>query len=221
MRCPVFISGAAAKFSLFATTVAFIVSSSFTAFSQAGNSQLEQIEANSIIIAMDNVRQGDTTVGCSGPDFNIRAYGLAVRLLHANVPLKWVIKDKVTKDEADITADVTQLIGNLGGGVDVGGQDCTTETVNTPFAGGPLIIPAQYRAAALAVITTFNGLSGSSEDVRVYNVNSNFVAPVRYTLTHKPFAAVGPDGGGFGSNVYTTLFNSAGPLRPNAPTATA
>ena len=210
MRCPVFVSNVAAKVSFFSFAVVFIVSSSLNAFSQAGSSQLEQIEADSIIIAMDNVRQGDTTSGCSGPDFNIRAYGLAVRLLHANVPLKWVIKDKATKDEADISADVTQLIGDIGGGINVGGQDCTTETVNTPFAGGPLIIPVQYRAAALQVIEDFNALSDSSNDVRVYDVNSNFVAPVRYTLTHKPFAAVGPDGGGFGSNVYTSLFNAAG-----------
>lgn len=181
-------------------------------WSQAGGSQLEQIDASSIIIAMDNSRQGNTdgSGGCEGPDFNLRAYGLAVHLLHANVPLKWAIKDKATKDEVDFVADVTQLVGNLGGGVNVGGQSCTSQTVNTPFAGGPLIVPAQYRTAALAAITLFNNSTANADDVRVYNVNTNFVAPIRYTLTHKPFVAVGPDGGGFGSNVYTVLLNSAG-----------
>lgn len=212
MRCPVFVGDAVTRLSSFAVALTIFLGSASAVFSQAGTSQLEQIEANSIIIAMDNVRQGDTDGfgGCGGPAFNIRAYGLAVRLLHANIPLKWAIKDKGAKDDADFVADVTQLVGNIGGGINVGGQDCTTETANTPFAGGPLIIPVQYRAAALQVIEDFNDLSDSNNDVRVYNVNSNFVAPIRYTLTHKPFVAVGPDGGGFGSNVYTTLFNSAG-----------
>ena len=125
-----------------------------SAFPQAGTSVVEPIAVDSIIIAMDNQRQGDTdgAGGCGGPDFNIRAYGLAVRLLHAGVPLKWAIKDKVTKDETDIQASVTQLVGNLGGGIDVGGQDCTTEGVNIAFPGGPIIIPAEYRALALPVI---------------------------------------------------------------------
>jgi uncharacterized repeat protein (TIGR01451 family) len=215
MRCPVFVRDLAAKLSCFAVGLIVFLSSALVAYPQAGTSQVEQIEFNSIIIAMDNQRQGDTdgAGGCTGPDFNLRAYGLAVRLLHANVPLKWAIKNKATKDEADFSADVTQLVGNIGGGINVGGQDCTTETVNTPFAGGPIIIPAQYRAAALQVIQNFNALSDANEDVRVYNVNTNFVAPIRYTLTHKPFVAVGPDGGGFGSNVYTALLNSAGLLQ--------
>lgn len=212
MRSPKSISTAISRFSIFTAALSLILSMSTIAWSQAGTSDVEQIDANSIIIAMDNSRQGDTDGGgpCDGPDFNLRAYGLAVHLLHANVPLKWAIKDKATKDEADFVADVTQLVGDIGGGINVGGQDCTTETANTPFPGGPIIIPALYRAAALQVIEDFNASSTSTNDVRVYNVNANFVAPIRYTLTHKPFVAVGPEGGGFGTGVYASLMTSAG-----------
>ena len=57
---------------------------------------------------------------------------------------------------------------------------------------------------------TFNDATTNSNDVRIYEVDAGFVAPIRYTLTHKPFVAVGPDGGGFGDSVYQRLLDSAG-----------
>lgn len=161
---------------------------------------MENIDPGSLIIAMDNDKQGSGS-GCSNSEpFNLRAYGLAVRLLHSNIALKWAIADAKAKDGTDITADVTRLTGS----------SCENGGVTTGFAGGPLIIEASNATAALAIINTFNTeITGSGNDVRVYEVNTAFVAPIRYTLTHKPLIAVGPDGGGFGAGIHQNLFNRA------------
>lgn len=169
-------------------------------YSQSGSSNMEPIDAGALIIAMDNTKQGPGS-GCSNSEpFNLRAYGLAVRLLHNNIPLKWSIANKGNKDDVDFTADATRITGST----------CQNGGVNTSFSGGPLIIPADFAADALPFINTFNGeITGSANDVRVYQVNSGFVAPIRYTLTHKPLIAVGPDGGGFGSGIHQDLYDRA------------
>jgi uncharacterized repeat protein (TIGR01451 family) len=185
-----------------ATLTLLLAAFAVTAFPQAGSSNMEPIDADSLIIPMDNDKQGDVGSPCGGPGFNIRAYGLAVHLLHANIPLKWSIANKATKDATDFTANVTR----------VRGQDCpgVATQLNVPFSGGPLIIADEYRVAALVVIDAFNSSTSNNDDVRVYEADSGFVAPIRYTLTHKPFVAVGPDGGGFGGSVYQDLLDAAG-----------
>jgi fimbrial isopeptide formation D2 family protein len=166
---------------------------------QQGTSTLEVIDADSLIIAMDNVHQGDAGA-CGGPAFNLKAYGLAVTLLNNNIPLKWAISStKTSKDGTDFTANVTRISG----------ANCENGSTNEAFSGGPLIIPAAYKTAAISIINSFNSPLSNSQKVRVYNVNSSFTAPIRYTLTHKPKIAVGPDGGGFGSGIYQQLFDDA------------
>lgn len=167
---------------------------------QSGTSLLEPFNSGSLIIAMDNDKQGSAT-GCSNSEpFNLRAYGLAVRLLYANIPLKWAIANKTNKDGADFSANATRITG----------ANCENGGTNTSFSGGPLIIPAEYATSALSVINAFNGqITGTNNDVRVYQANASFVAPVRYTLTHKPKIAVGPDGGGFGNGIHQELYNRA------------
>src|SRR5690554_909324 len=54
---------------------------------------IETIPAGSWIIAMDNTNQGISGI------MNLKAYGLAVELLHASIPLKWIIKSGKSKDE--------------------------------------------------------------------------------------------------------------------------
>ncbi|MBL8122779.1 MAG: carboxypeptidase regulatory-like domain-containing protein [Pyrinomonadaceae bacterium] len=188
---------------LLTITITFVIFGAVgitSAFAQAGTSNPEPIDAGSYIIAMDNAKQGQGT-GCSNTEaFNLRAYGLAVRLLHGNVPLKWAIANKANKDDADFTANATRITGS----------NCQNGGVNTSFAGGPLIVTSEYAAAALPIITTFNGeITGTSNDVRIYQVNAGFVAPIRYTLTHKPLVAIGPDGGGFGNGIHQVLFDNA------------
>jgi len=180
--------------------LAFFAVTGSTALSQSGSSLMEPFDSGSLIIAMDNDKQGKGS-GCNNSEaFNLRAYGLAVRLLYANVPLKWVIANKTTKDATDMTVNATRITGS----------NCQNGGTNTAFSGGPLVIPAEYASAATPVITTFNNeISGTDNDVRVYQANASFVAPVRYTLTHKPKIAVGPDGGGFGSGIYQELFDRA------------
>lgn len=192
--------------SLRATAMLAMLIAAFTvtALPQAGTSQTEAIDINSLIIAMDNDKQGQGS-GCTNSEpFNLRAYGLAVRLLHSNIPLKWAISDSKAKNGSDFTANATRLTG----------ANCQNGGTNTGFSGGPLIIDAADRTAALAIINTFNGEIGSggsalTNDVRVYNVTASFVAPIRYTLTHKPLIAVGPDGGGFGDGIHQDLFERA------------
>lgn len=168
--------------------------------SQTGTSTNETIPSGSLIIAMDNELQGSSGSGCSGPAFNLKAYGLAVRLLHNNIPLKWAIANKASKDATDFSANVTRISG----------QNCLTGPANRNFAGGPLIITQEYAALATPIINTFNNeIAVTNDHVRVYQTNAQITAPIRYTLTHKPLVAVGPVNGGWGGDPHTVLFNEA------------
>lgn len=185
-------------------TVLLLLVLAGVAFPQAGTSSNETIPSGSLIIPMDNSKQGDNTGqsgdDCAGPAFNLKAYGLAVRLLHNNIPLKWAIANKATKDATDFTVNATRTFG----------QSCNDGPASRAFSGGPLIISQEYVGLATPIINTFNGeITGSSNDVRVYTANAQFTAPIRYTLTHKPLVAVGPVNGGWGGDPHTTLFNEA------------
>jgi uncharacterized repeat protein (TIGR01451 family) len=156
----------------------------------------ENIEAGALVIAMDNVNQGNA----AGTTFNLRAYGLANILLQNDIPIKWAIKSGKSKDDEDFAVDVTRITagpaGNPGPGV-------------VSFSGGPFIVTREYDTPTVrALITSFN--SGPGEDVQVYRTNAPVITDIRYTLTHKPLIAIGPDGGNFGSGVHQALFDSAG-----------
>lgn len=154
----------------------------------------ENIPAGSLIIPMDNVNQGPA----SGVSFNLRAYGLANLFLQNNVPVKWAIKPGKAKDDVDFTANVTRIAGITG----VAGP------ASVSLSGGPFIVSAEYDTPALRqLITTFN--DGGSP-VTVYRTNAATPVDIRYTLTHKPKIAIGPDGGNFGTGVHQTLFTAAG-----------
>ncbi|MEP7074933.1 MAG: carboxypeptidase-like regulatory domain-containing protein [Acidobacteriota bacterium] len=179
--------------------VLVITAGAFTsAFAQAQGAQnTENVLVNSLVIPMDNTNQGPAATGA----FNLRAYGLVNRLLQNNIPVKWAIKfNKATKDTTDFTATVTRVAGNDGVG---------SGSVN--FAGGPFIVAPEYAALALAQVTAFNNLvGGTTDDVTVYQVTTQSVADIRYTVVHKPKIAVGPDGGNFGTGVDQAVFAEAG-----------
>ncbi len=154
----------------------------------------ENILAGALVIPMDNVNQGNA----AGTTFNLRAYGLANLMLQSGIPVKWVIKPGKSKDDVDFSANVTRLVGTEG----VAGP------ADLSFAGGPFVITRDYDTPPVrALINSFN--SGGTP-VTVYRTNADTSADVRYTLTHIPKIAIGPDGGNFGSGVYQSLFDRAG-----------
>jgi hypothetical protein len=154
----------------------------------------ENILSGALVIPMDNVNQGNA----AGTTFNLRAYGLANLLLQNGIPVKWVIKPGKSKDDVDFSANVTRIAGTQG----VAGP------ADVSFAGGPFVITREYDTPPVRnMINTFNS-TGTA--VTVYSTNADTTADVRYTLTHIPKIAIGPDGGNFGSGVYQSLFDRAG-----------
>ncbi len=190
--------------------LAFISVFSITAIAQ-NNYPIPQ---GSLIIAMDNERQGSAG-NCNGPQFNLRAYGYAVRLLHQNVKLAWVINNaKTLNTQNDITGiNVSQLSTGT-----YGGQTCEySGGAPVNFRGGPLVITPEFADTAKSLLASYNGSTSANDDIRVYEVQSaSFTVPVANVLelTHKPFVAVGPDctpgGDCFSENVYERLYAAAG-----------
>lgn len=153
----------------------------------------EAFATGALIIPMDNVNQGNA----AGTTFNLRAYGLANLFLQNNIPVKWAIKPGKAKDAVDFATAVTRIAGTAG-----------VASGDVSFSGGPFVIPVEYDTPSLRnLITTFNG---SGTPVVVYKTTASSAIDVRYTLTHKPKIAVGPDGGNFGTGVHQTLFQAAG-----------
>ncbi len=154
----------------------------------------ENVPAGALIIPMDNVNQGNA----GGTTFNLRAYGLVNQFLQTNIPVKWAIKPGKAKDAEDFSADATRINGTAG----VAGP------ATVSFSGGSFIVGAEYDTPTLrALITSFSSVGAP---VVVYKTNADALIDVRYTLTHKPKIAIGPDGGGFGQGVHQTVFDAAG-----------
>ena len=155
----------------------------------------ENIPSGSLIIPMDNFHQGNDTQ----TTFNLRAYGLANLLLQNGVPVKWAIRPNKSKDDTDFTASFTRIAGTAG----------SAAGANASFSGGPFIVTQNLDNPAVRnLITTFN--SGPEPDVTVYITTANALINIRYTLTHRPKIAIGPDGGGLGGEVHERVFTSAG-----------
>jgi uncharacterized repeat protein (TIGR01451 family) len=126
---------------------------------QAG-SQL--IPAGSLVIAMDNDKQN------IGALFNLKAYGLAVRLLHNEVPLKWVIRSGKPKDGIDFTATASRI------------APTTLAAATLSFRGGPIIVHRAYAAKAKTIISSFGG------SVAVYELTQDVLTDVHHELQFKP-----------------------------------
>jgi uncharacterized repeat protein (TIGR01451 family) len=150
----------------------------------------ETLPNGTYVIAMDNTLQG------SGGNFNLRAYGLAVRLLHAGVPLKWVIEPAKTKDGIDFTANASRIAPSA------------AASASRDFRAGPIAVHPGYETEALAVITSFNAASGT--DVNVYQLSQNATVNVAETLVHKPKVATISQGGDV--SIHTDIFAAAGML---------
>ena len=151
----------------------------------ASFSQLESIPVGSYVIAMDDALQPD------GNSFNLKAYGLIVRLLHADIPLKWAINSAKVKDGLDFSVAASRI------------KPTTQTSQSRAFRGGPIIIAPGYESQALTVINAFNNgvyvyeTTAAVDDVEIYS-----------DLTHKPKAAVFNDGGK--SKIHTDIYKDAG-----------
>ncbi len=110
-----------------------------------GQGSVETLPSGTYIIAMDNALQGN---------FNLKAYGLAVRLLHANIPLKWIINPSKGKDGVDFTASATRIAPSA------------SAAASRSFKAGPLAIHPGYESQALTVINSFGN------NVNVYQLTA-------------------------------------------------
>ena len=133
-----------------------------------GQGSVETLPSGTYIIAMDNTLQGN---------FNLKAYGLAVRLLHANIPLKWIINPTKGKDGVDFTASATRIAPSA------------SAAASRSFKAGPLAVHPGYESQALTVINSFGN------NVNVYQLTAAASVTVDSTLVHKPKVAVFNQGG--------------------------
>ncbi len=149
------------------------------------NSTMTTIPTGSYVIPMDNINQA------VGVPFNVKAYGLANRLLQNNMPLYWVIKAGKAKDDSDFSVMAKRI------------KPTAIATASRTFSGGPLVVLPQYRDQALAFINSFGN------NVAVYETTAAVDVPVRYVLSHRPLIAVGS----VNSAIHTDLLDFA--LIPN------
>ncbi len=132
--------------------------------SKALATTVETLPAGTLIIAMNDALQGS--------DVRL-AYGLAVRLLHAGVPLKWIIDpNKSNRTSVDLRASARPRYPSTG----------SYATRN--FITGPIVIFPGFEAQAAAVISSFGN------NVSVYELQSATSANVHSNLTHNPFVFV-------------------------------
>jgi uncharacterized repeat protein (TIGR01451 family) len=144
----------------------------------------EELPAGTYIIPMDNTLQPGTG------GFNLRAYGLAVRLLHAGVPLKWIIEPSKKKDEPDFIADASRI------------RPTTEASSRRTFMAGPLAVYPGFEAQALPVITAYGN------NVAVFQLTNKTDVPVYSDILHKPKVAVFNQGGN--AAIHTAILAEAG-----------
>ncbi|KAL6045692.1 Tandem-95 repeat protein [Balamuthia mandrillaris] len=135
-------------------------------------SNLQTIAAGSLIIPMDTL-QG------SGKSFNTKTYGLAIRLLHADIPLLWAIRAGKGKDEADFTATTHEI------------HPSTGASALRSFYAGPFIIQTGFKEQALDIIQD----SSWSHGVKVHELDADTQIDIRHIVAHKPKAFLSDVGG--------------------------
>jgi hypothetical protein len=115
---------------------------------------------------------------------------LAVRLLHAGVPLKWIIDpNKTSRTAVDLSASARLRYPTTG----------SYATRN--FRTGPIAIFPGFEAQAAAVINSYgNG-------IRVYELQSATSANVHSNLTHKPYVFVEQSEN---PTIHTSILSAAG-----------
>ena len=145
------------------------------------------LPAGSLLIPMDQNYQVYT--GSNGYSrFNFNCYGHVVKLLHANIPCKWIIASLKLQDQPDIVnAPVKQVLPTTGA--------ATTVTLYS----GPIAVHQQYASAALTLLTQYNSTfpsdSRNTVQVTVFQTTANITVSVRHELTNKPYVGISNAGG--------------------------
>ena len=122
----------------------------------------------------------DTTSQDTGA---LRAYGLVYKLLSNNIPVQWAIRAGKAAGATDVTISAPAAVKNLETGAAI--------AVPISYRGGPFIIDAADRAAALPII---NAWLASDAVTVVHDVTGTFTADIAKTLTAAPRVAVLMDG---------------------------
>ena len=149
---------------------------------------METLPAGTLIIPMDNSLQA------TGGQFNLRAYGLVVYLLHAEIPLKWIISPTKGKDGTDLTASARLKAPTTG------------SYASRSFKAGPIAIYPGFESQAMTVINNFNA---GGTNVNVYELQFETMnVPVYTDITHKPKVAVLDDGGK--ASIHSNILDAAG-----------
>ncbi len=147
-----------------------------------------QFGVGSLIIPMDTGFQD------SGM---LRAYGLVYRLLQNNVPVHWIALSTKADQGADFAIAAPAAVINRETGAAI--------TLPATYRGGPFVIAAADRAAALPIV---NAWLASDTVTVVHDVTAgSFTADVQKTMTAAPNLAVFQDGN---EDIAFNDFNAAG-----------
>ena len=163
--------------------------------------------AGSLVIAMDNVLQAN-----SNGDFNLKSYGLIVRLLNANKKMNWVIRAGKAKDGIDFTAPAERV------------YPTAEAAASRNFIGGPFVIYAQDTAGVGQIVTTFNNTLSTGLRVKVYRLSSAAQIDVRYELFQPVITGIMDEGGAYGvhegymvaASIPTTNYEATNRLTVNS-----
>jgi OOP family OmpA-OmpF porin len=132
--------------------------------------------ASSLIIPLDAASQGAGA---------LRAYGLVYELLRHNVPVHWAIQMGKTPGGVDVTIDAPAAVGDLQTGAAI--------ALPVNYAGGPFLIDAADREAALPIIQAWFGNPLGVTVVHTVTAGT-FTANIARTLVAAPRVAVLQDG---------------------------
>ncbi len=149
-------------------------------------SHLETIPAGSLVIPMDNTLQNIVA------PFNVKAYGLANKLLQSGIPLKWAISATKVKDGIDFSGTAKRIFPT------------TAAAAPLSFKAGPFIVHRDFANIARTAITAFN-TSYPGNNVAVYETTAATTADVRYDLKFKPQIGISTTN----SSIHTALLDFA------------
>jgi len=137
---------------------------------------IQTAPAGTLVIAMDNTLQANPGY------FNVKAYGLIVKILNAEHPVRWVIQSGKAKDGVDFSAMASRVFPT------------TAAAAMRDFKSGPFLVFPQDTTGLAALIQSFNSAQSVNHRVNVYRLTAPVQVDVRYTLNQKPRGAVLNDG---------------------------
>ena len=141
---------------------------------------IQTAPAGSLIIAMDNTTQPTRKLSSSTGTylFNLKSYGMVVRLLNDEVLVKWIIKTGKAKDEADFSVMAEKV------------APAYVSPQNLDFKAGPFMIFPSDTSGVMEIINYVNANIVDSARVSVYRSTVPVDVDVRYNLVNPPRVAI-------------------------------